>query len=121
MLSRLVAVELAGLQALDEIGGQGKLGLPLPGRRSRGVPEGRIEFVVPRVIEGQFVDLGMYMQNFMLLARERGLHTCAQEAWSQMYATTRRVLRIPEDEMIFCGLALGYADDAAAEGPPPRA
>ena len=44
----------------------------------------------------------------MLLARERGLHTCAQEAWSQFYATTRRVLRIPEDEMIFCGLALGF-------------
>ena len=76
-------------------------------------PVGLIFTIHDDMQQGQFVDLGMYMQNVMLLARERGLHTCAQEAWSQFYATTRRVLRIPDGEMIFCGLALGYADDAA--------
>ena len=76
-------------------------------------PVGIIFTIHQDMQQGQFVDLGMYMQNVMLLAREQGLHTCAQEAWSQFYATTRRVLRIPEDEMIFCGLALGHADAGA--------
>lgn len=30
----------------------------------------------------QWSDVGMFMQTFMLAAREAGLHTCAQEAWS---------------------------------------
>ena len=30
----------------------------------------------------QWSDLGMFLQTFMLLAKEAGLDTCAQEAWS---------------------------------------
>ena len=30
----------------------------------------------------QWSDLGMFLQTFMLLAKEEGLDTCAQEAWS---------------------------------------
>lgn len=58
----------------------------------------------------QWSDLGMYIQTFMLLAREAGLDTCAQEAWTTWDATVREFLGLPPELMLFCGLALGYAN-----------
>lgn len=57
-----------------------------------------------------FLDIGMFMQTFMLAAKDRGLDTCAQGAWNLFWTATRRVLSIPEDEYIIAGMALGYAD-----------
>lgn len=62
----------------------------------------------------QFADLGIFLQSFMLLAREQGLHTCPQEAWSLWGKSIREFTGIPEEELIFCGVALGYADPDAA-------
>jgi nitroreductase len=62
----------------------------------------------------QWADLGMFMQNIMLLARERGLHTCPQEAWAIWYKTIGEFLQLPADHMFFCGMALGYMDEAEA-------
>ena len=62
---------------------------------------------------GQWADLGMFMQNIMLLARERGLHTCPQEAWAVWHKTLSAQLNLPADHMLFCGMALGYGDPAA--------
>lgn len=58
-----------------------------------------------------FLDIGMFMQTFMLAAKDRGLDTCAQGAWNLFWTATRRVLSIPDDEYIIAGMALGYADD----------
>jgi nitroreductase len=57
-----------------------------------------------------YADVGMFMQTFMLAAKDRGLDTCAQGAWNLFWSATRRVLSIPEDEYIIAGIALGYAD-----------
>jgi nitroreductase len=62
---------------------------------------------------GQWADLGMYMQSVMLLAREHGLHTCAQEAWAAWPQTVREFLQIPPELFFFCGMALGYRDESA--------
>jgi nitroreductase len=62
---------------------------------------------------GQWADLGMYMQNVMLLAREKGLHTCAQEAWAVWHKQIAAFLSFPPNLMFFCGMALGYGDDDA--------
>lgn len=59
---------------------------------------------------GQWVDLGMFMQSIMLLAVERGLGTCAQEAWAMWHKTVGEFISIPENEMLFAGMALGYPD-----------
>jgi len=76
-----------------------------------GAPVG-LFFVMDRQMEiGQFVDLGIFMQNIMLMARDHGLHTCPQEAWAQWPQTTSRFLGASEDEMVFCGMALGEADE----------
>jgi nitroreductase len=55
----------------------------------------------------------MFLQSIMLLAREYGLHTCPQEAWAVFNQTIRDYLSVPQNEMIFCGMAIGYADESA--------
>jgi nitroreductase len=54
----------------------------------------------------------MYMQTVMLLAREHGLHTCAQEIWSLVPGTVGRFLEVPPNLVLFSGMALGHADPA---------
>ncbi len=78
-----------------------------------GAPVGMF-FVMDRQMEiGQYVDLGMFMQNIMLLARDKGLHTCPQEAWARWPKSTAEFLNISDEEMVFCGMALGYMDESA--------
>ena len=61
--------------------------------------------------EGQWSDLGMFIQSIMLLAREEGLHTAPQEAWAIWYKTVNKFLNIPEELMLFCGMGIGFADE----------
>ena len=71
-----------------------------------------IFFAIDRQMqEGQWSDLGMFMQSIMLLAREEGLHTAPQEAWAIWYKTVSKFLNIPEELMLFCGMGIGYADE----------
>ena len=60
----------------------------------------------------QWSDVGMFMQSVMLLAREHGLHTCAQEAWSRWPTIVREHLRVPPELLMFSGMALGHRDDS---------
>src|SRR5215469_1151563 len=75
-----------------------------------GAPVGMIFTIDRQMQPGQWSDLGMFMENIMLLAREEGLHTCPQEAWAVWHKTIREFLSVPQNEMIFCGMGLGYAD-----------
>lgn len=61
----------------------------------------------------QWADVGMYMQTLMLLAVERGLASCAQEFWARYPKTVGAFLGLPDDHMLFSGMALGYADETA--------
>ncbi len=61
---------------------------------------------------GQWAHLGMFMQTVALLAEERGLATCMQEAWMRRHPLIRSFFAIPEELQIYCGLAIGYADAA---------
>jgi nitroreductase len=78
-----------------------------------GAPVGAIFTIDRQMQPGQWADLGMFMENVMLLAREYGLHTCPQEAWAVWHGTIREYLSVPDNEMIFCGMAIGFADDSA--------
>jgi nitroreductase len=75
-----------------------------------GAPVGLFFCIDRRVGPPQWSDVGMYMQTVMLLAREQGLHTCAQEAWSVWHTTVGEFLDLPPELMLFSGMALGYAD-----------
>jgi nitroreductase len=61
----------------------------------------------------QWADLGMYMQNVMLLAMEQGLDTCPQEYWARYPVTVGAFLGLPADHMLFSGMALGWRDPQA--------
>ena len=61
----------------------------------------------------QWSDLGMYLQNLMLLAVDAGLATCPQECWAMYPETIGTFLGIPEDRMLFCGMAIGHEDKTA--------
>ncbi len=62
----------------------------------------------------QWSDMGMWLQTVMLLLREEGLDSCAQEAWAAYAAPVSQTLGIPDDHIFFCGLAIGYRDESAA-------
>ena len=64
---------------------------------------------------GSWLDYGMYLQNVMLLAREAGLHTCPQAAFCGYHKSIRRALPLKEEEVVVCGMTIGYADFDAVE------
>ena len=70
----------------------------------------------------QWSDIGMWLQTVLLLLREEGLDSCAQEAWAVYQKQIREVVDIPEDHIFFCGCAIGWGDrDAAVNSfPVPR-
>ena len=61
----------------------------------------------------QWSDLGMFLQTFMLLAKEAGLDTCAQEAWSMKHDSVSKFVKADDTDILFCGMAIGYRDDTA--------
>jgi nitroreductase len=62
----------------------------------------------------QWSDMGMWLQTIMLLLREEGLDSCAQEIWAMYGTTMREILNIDDDHIFFCGMAIGYRDSDAA-------
>lgn len=77
-----------------------------------GAPVGMILTIDRGMGNGQWVDCGIFLGNLMLMAREEGLHTCAQGAFARCQRIIRQELAIPDNEIVLCGLALGYADSA---------
>lgn len=75
-----------------------------------GAPVGLFFYLDRSLGPPQWSDVGMYMQTVMLLAREHGLHTCAQEIWSRVPGTVAMFLDVPANLLLFSGMALGYAD-----------
>ena len=78
-----------------------------------GAPVGLIFTIDRQMGLGQWADLGMFMQNVMLMAKSKGLDTCAQEAWAVWHKTIAEIAEIPDEEMVFAGMCLGYADPDA--------
>jgi nitroreductase len=52
----------------------------------------------------------MFMQSVALAALDRGVESCMQEAWARLRAPLAAHFALAESEMIYCGMALGYAD-----------
>lgn len=78
-----------------------------------GAPVGLFFCIDRRLGPPQWADMGMFMQSVMLLARERGLDSCAQEFWAAYPKVIARALDLPDDQMVFAGMALGYRDEDA--------
>ena len=73
-------------------------------------------FTIDRVMEqGSWLDYGMFLQNIMVAARGRGLDTCPQAAFTQFHRIIAGQLQLPDNEMVVCGMALGFADSDKIE------
>ncbi len=73
-------------------------------------------FTIDRALQvGSWLDYGMFLENIMVAARGLGLHTCPQAAFANYHAIIREQLGISEDEVVVCGMSLGYADPDAIE------
>lgn len=73
-------------------------------------PVGLIVTMDRSLCESQIIAIGLFVQNILLLAQERGLATCAQASWSRWSGTIREVLGIAENEMTMLGISLGYGE-----------
>ena len=78
-----------------------------------GAPVGIFICIDRRLGPPQWSDLGMYMQNVMLLSIEQGLATCPQEYWTLRSEPVAQFLDLPPELMIFAGIAMGWVDEAA--------
>jgi nitroreductase len=68
-------------------------------------------FTIDRIMgRGSLVDMGMFLQNIMISARGHGLHSCPQAAWNGFAKIILPHIGAGDDEMLVCGMALGYAD-----------
>lgn len=75
-----------------------------------GAPVGMM-FTIDRDLGlGSWLDLGMFLENIMIAARGAGLDTCAQAAFANYHDIIRHQLAIPANEILVCGMALGYED-----------
>ncbi|PND40206.1 nitrobenzoate reductase [Paucibacter aquatile] len=73
-------------------------------------------FTIDRVMQqGSWLDYGMFLENVMIAARGRGLHTCPQAAFTQFHRLIAEELQLAPSQMVVCGMALGHADPAAVE------
>lgn len=72
-------------------------------------------FTIDRVMrQGSWLDYGTFLQNIMIAARARGLHTCPQVAFMQFHKIILEFLGVPPEQMLVCGMSLGYADPDAS-------
>ncbi len=73
-------------------------------------------FTIDRIMQqGSWLDYGMFLENVMVAARARGLHTCPQAAFTQFHRVLAEELALKPEQMVVCGMALGHADPAAVE------
>jgi len=78
-------------------------------------PVGMIFTIDRRLNKGSWIDYGMFLQNIMIAARGRGLHTCPQAAFAPYHRQIRPILDLSDEEVVVCGMALGYEDTSRPE------
>ncbi|MBB5499360.1 nitroreductase [Paraburkholderia sp. MM5384-R2] len=80
-----------------------------------GAPVGLFFSMEKAMTHGSWLDMGMFMQNVMILARAFGLDTCPQQAWCEFGGLVRKELQIDDKYVMVSGMSMGVADPSAAE------
>lgn len=79
-----------------------------------GAPHAAFFVIDRRMGHGQWAHLGMFMQSLALAAEANGIGTCMQESWARLRVTLAAHFGLPDTQMVYCAMALGRADPAAA-------
>lgn len=80
-----------------------------------GAPVGLFVTFDRRLATGTFMDVGMFVENILIGARGEGLDTCGQAAFINFHKVLRRHLPMGDNELLACGISLGFADPTAPE------
>ena len=80
-----------------------------------GAPVGMFITMDRRLATGTFMDVGMFIQSILVGARGEGLHTCGQVAFTKFHTLIADQLNFKENEMLVCGVSIGYEDTNAPE------
>jgi len=78
-----------------------------------GAPAALFFIIEEKMGHGQWAHLGMFMMSIALLLEERGLASCFQEAWGMLRPSLHAHFGLPDTDMVYCGMAIGYADPDA--------
>lgn len=100
--------ELLGIPREDK---DGRISQAMKNFEFFGAPCAFFCFIDRQMGSPQWSDLGMFLQTFMLLAKEAGLDTCAQEAWSMKHDSVSKFVKANDDDILFCGMCIGYRDE----------
>ena len=76
-----------------------------------GAPIGMIVTIDKSFAQNGWGHVGMFLQNLWLTAISEGLGVCLQESWSIYPKTVKKVIDCPDNEMIWCGIAMGYPNN----------
>ena len=93
--------------------GAGRIAQMMRNWDSFGAPVQMFTYTAKYMGPPQWSDMGMWLQTVMLLLREEGLDSCAQEIWAMYGTYMRQLLNIDDDHIFFCGMAIGYRDPDA--------
>jgi nitroreductase len=118
-LSRRRTVGFGLYQLLGVVKGDRAASWTVAGRNFEffGAPVGMIFTIDRSLQQGSWLDYGIFLQSLMLAANDVGLGTCAQAAWRHYHDIIRPLVGLPENEIVVCGMSLGYADmNAPANG-----
>lgn len=72
-------------------------------------PVGLIVFIDQGMPKGSWLDVGLFIQNFLLAAEDLGLASCAQASFAEYPDVVRSVLALKNVDVV-CGISLGYED-----------
>ncbi len=103
-------VQLYGSLGIGRDDADGRLGQYKRNFTFFNAPVGLFITIDRRLGPGQWADLGGYIHALAFLARAHGLDTCPQESWARVYDTVGPFLKLPPEQMLFCGVAIGYGD-----------
>ena len=78
-----------------------------------GAPVGIVVTIDRRMGKGCFMDLGMSIMSLLLAAEAAGLGATGIGALANHGPVVRRLLDLPPEEMVVCGIAVGWPDPDA--------
>lgn len=102
--------ELYGALGIPRTDAEARLGQYKRNFQLFGAPAAVFVTMEKRFGAAQWADLGLFVATLMILARGYGLDTCPQQSWSRVQKPLFRYLGIPDDEILYCVVAVGYGD-----------
>ena len=112
---RKVGLDLYGLLGLTKDNRAGMQAQHARNFKFFDAPVGMIFSIDRAMGVGSWLDFGCFLQNVMIAARARDLDTCPQAAFNKYHSIIRRHTGMPDQDIMMCGMALGYADPIAVE------